>query len=278
MIENLPQLAFIPVECLIIHEWHDRQRTPPLIQRLRASGIFRNPPIVSPLPDESGRYIVLDGANRTTALQMMGCPHALVQIVQTDDPRLKLENWNHVVWGIEPIEFLRHFQDLQEIDLIQSSDGIPEPDLWGECGLALVELPGNKPYTICTSCCELLKRVDQLNAIVDCYKSRAHLDRTYERRIEPLEGIYPDLSGLVVFPQFEVKDVMSLAGEGYRLPTGITRFTVSPRALHLNYSLEELAADRPVEEKNAALQAWIQDRIARKGVRYYAEATVLFDE
>ena len=49
MIENLPQLAFLPVECLIIHEWHDKQRTPPLIERLWASGVFRNPPVVSPL-------------------------------------------------------------------------------------------------------------------------------------------------------------------------------------------------------------------------------------
>lgn len=278
MIENLPQLSFLPVECLIIHEWHDRQRTPPLIERLRASGVFRNPPVVSPLPDESGRYIVLDGANRTTALQMMGFPHALVQIVETDDPGLKLENWNHVVWGIGPVEFLREIRELPEVNLVQSGDGTMEPDLWGECGLALVQLPGGMPYTVCTSCCELLKRVGQLNTIVDCYKNKAHLDRTFERRIEPLEGIYPDLTGLVVFPQFEVEDVMSLAGEGYLLPTGITRFTVSPRALHLNYPLEELAADKPVEEKNAALQRWIQERIARKGVRYYAEATVLFDE
>lgn len=278
MIENLPQLAFLPVECLIIHEWHDKQRTPPLIERLRSSGIFRNPPVVSPLPDESGRYMVLDGANRTTALQMMGFPHALVQIVQADAPGLKLENWNHVVWGIPPPEFLEEIRSLPEINLEQSEDGNPEPDLWGDCGLALVQLPGSRPYTICTSCCELHRRVDQLNAIVDCYKNRAHLDRTFERRIEPLQGIYPDLSGLVVFPQFDVKDVMNLAGEGYLLPAGITRFTVSPRALHLNYPLEELAAEKPLEEKNAALQRWIQERIARKGVRYYAEATVLFDE
>lgn len=278
MIENLPQLAFLPVECLIIHESHDKQRTPPLIERLRASGVFRNPPVVSPLLDDSGRYMVLDGANRTTALQMMGYPHALVQIVQNGDPALKLENWNHVVWGISPAEFLRDIRGLPEISLVDSEEGNPEPDLWGDCGLALIQLPGGKPYSICTSCCELLKRIDQLNAIVDCYKNRAHLDRTYERRIEPLEGIYPDLSGLVVFPQFDVKDVMNLAGEGYLLPAGITRFTVSPRALHLNYPLEELSADRPLEEKNEALQRWIQERIARKGVRYYAEATVLFDE
>jgi L-serine kinase (ATP) / ParB family transcriptional regulator, heme-responsive regulator len=278
MIDNLPRLAFLPVECLIIHEWHDKQRTPPLIERLQASGVFRNPPVVCPLHDESERYMVLDGANRTTALQLMGYPHALVQIVEADNPELKLENWNHVIWGIPPVEFLREIRQLPEISLLQSEDGNPEPDLWGDCGLALIQIPGRKPYTICTSCCELLKRVDQLNAIVDCYKNRAHLDRTFERRIEPLVGIYPDLSGLVVFPQFDVKDVMNLAGEGYLLPAGITRFTVSPRALHLNYPLEELAAEKPLEVKNEALQRWIQERIARKGVRYYAEATVLFDE
>jgi hypothetical protein len=86
------------------------------------------------------------------------------------------------------------------------------------------------------------------------------------------------LSGLVIFPHFEVEEVLKLASAGYLLPTGITRFTVSPRALHVNYPLEELASDKPIEEKNRELQDWIQKKIARKGVRYYAEATFLFDE
>ena len=62
---------------------------------------------------------------------------------------------------------------------------------------------------------------------------------------------------------------------GYLQPVGLV---VSPRALHLNYPLAELAADKPLEQKNAELQAFIQERIAKKGVRYYAEATFLFDE
>jgi len=82
----------------------------------------------------------------------------------------------------------------------------------------------------------------------------------------------------VIFPRFDIDHVMQLAGAGYLLPTGVTRFTVSPRALHINYPLSELQVDKPLEEKNAALQAWMQERLARKGVRYYAEATYLFDE
>jgi hypothetical protein len=71
---------------------------------------------------------------------------------------------------------------------------------------------------------------------------------------------------------------MQLCGEGYMLPSGITRFSVAPRALHVNYPLEELKADKPLEEKNEVLRRWLLDRIAHKGVRYYSEPTVLFDE
>jgi hypothetical protein len=104
------------------------------------------------------------------------------------------------------------------------------------------------------------------------------MDRTNEGSVVRLKAIYPDLSGIVIFPRFDIQHVLSLAGAGYLLPAGITRFTVSPRALHVNYPLEELAAEKPLEEKNEALQRWVQERIARKGVRYYAEATFLFDE
>ncbi|HJW90687.1 MAG TPA: hypothetical protein VJ436_08610 [Anaerolineales bacterium] len=278
MFENLPKLAFLPVECLIIHEWHDEQRTPPLIERIQRSGIFRNPPIVSPLPDNTGRYMVLDGANRTTALRKMGFPHALVQVVQPDGPGLKLQNWNHVIWELSPADFLLGVRDIAEINLLPCEDENEKPDLWGECGLAVIQLANGKAYTVCTSTHELVKRVQQLNTIVDSYKDRAHLDRTFADRVHRLEEIYPNLCGLVAFPHFDVQNVMNLAGQGFLLPAGITRFTISPRALHINYPLEELATEKPLEEKNAALQRWIQERIARKGVRYYAEPTFLFDE
>jgi hypothetical protein len=53
---------------------------------------------------------------------------------------------------------------------------------------------------------------------------------------------------------------------------------MSPRALRVNYPLEELSANKSLEDKNAALDRWVNERVARKGVRFYAESTVLFDE
>ena len=62
------------------------------------------------------------------------------------------------------------------------------------------------------------------------------------------------------------------------MPPGVTRFTVSPRALRVNYSLEDMASNKSISEKNQALQRWQNERVARKGVRFYDEATVLYDE
>ena len=69
-----------------------------------------------------------------------------------------------------------------------------------------------------------------------------------------------------------------LAGQGIVLPTGITRFTVSPRVLHLNYPLHELSSAKPIEYKQEFLDQWVGQRVKNKGVRLYTEATFLFDE
>ena len=276
MLSSTPRLEVIPIACLVIHEWHDDQRTPPLMARLQESGVLRNPPVVAPLQDGSQRYMVLDGANRITTLRQMGYPHAVVQVVHPDDPGLKLYNWNHVVWGLDPPELVSAIEKLPDIELVRGEE--ERPDLWGDCGLAVIQVPRGDLFTVCTEEEQLVRRVQLLNTIVDCYKDRARLDRTNEWSVVRLKAVYPDLWGLVIFPHFEIHQVLNLAGEGNLLPAGITRFTISPRVLHLNYPLEAMAVDEPVEEKNANLQRFVQERMAQKGVRYYAEATYLFDE
>lgn len=276
--EQFPILQIIPLDKLVVHEWHDDQRTPPLIERLKSSGVLRNPPIVSPFNDGSGRYMVLDGANRTTALHQMGYPHVLAQLVEPDAPTLDLKTWNHVCWGLSPEDFLAGVRALPGITLEQP----PEEDgfhrLHNRNLLAIIQPPGGEIYAASATEPDLVTFIHQLNAIVDSYKTRCHLDRTRVRQIAALDTQYEDLSALVVFPPFAIQEVLELCGSGHLFPPGITRFSVSPRALRVNYPLEDLAAHRPLEEKNLALANWLQERVARKGVRFYAEPTVLFDE
>jgi hypothetical protein len=276
MTANFPHLEMIPIDSLVIHEWHDDQRTPPLISRIQESGVWRNPPLVTPLEDGSQRSMVLDGANRITALRQMDYQHAVVQVVNQDDPGLKLYTWNHVVWAWDPTELISAMRQIPGIKLAQGKER--RPNISGDGGLSMVQLPRGDLFAVQTEAESLINRVAILNAIVDSYKDRAKLDRTNEWSVVRLHAVYPDLSGLVIFPHFEIKQVLRLAGEGSLLPAGITRFMVSPRVLHLNYPLNAMAAQESIVEKNEALQRYIHNRIAKKRVRYYAEATFLFDE
>jgi hypothetical protein len=275
MVNNLPDLRILPLNDLILHEDHDRQRTLPLVAKLRAQGILRNPPIVMPLADGTGRYMVLDGANRVTSLQGMEFPHILAQVVPYDDPHVYLGTWNHVVWGLSPRTLLADLRKAEEMELrrINTHKSLTPPE-----GMpAQIRLRDGSVYLV-TTAPDLSSAVAGLHRIVNLYKDRASLDRTSQTLIEGLDDIHPNLTALVIFPRFEVPTVLTLAGRGDLLPTGITRFTVSPRALHLNYPLHELSSGRPIEYKEAYLEHWIQERLKNKGVRHYAEATFLFDE
>ena len=120
MIQNLPTLRILPLESLILHEDHDDQRTLPLVEKLRAAGILRNPPIVMPLADGSNRYMVLDGANRVTSLQEMEFPHIVAQVVEANNPNVNLQTWNHVIWGMPTktlMSELRHIKGLEVIKI-----------------------------------------------------------------------------------------------------------------------------------------------------------------
>lgn len=278
MIRDLPLLAILPVNKILTHEEHDRQRVPQLLDRLRASGVLRNPPIVTPLRDRTGRYMILDGAHRILALGELGYPHTLAQIVEPDDPGLDLNPWNHVVWGLDPNELIDGFRNITNLRL-QPFNGRSEcQEMLNKQALALIYLPGQESYAAYSPSHDLETRLHFLHAIVDSYKERANLDRTNIHNMDALTKLYPHFSGLVRLPDFSIEEILYLVGEGHLLPSGSTRFIISPRALHVNYPLEELISYKSLEEKDNRLQKWLQDRIAKKGVRYYAEATFLFDD
>src|SRR5205085_5621220 len=58
-----------------------------------------NPPVVTPLMEGlgGGRFVVLDGANRSTAARAAGFPHMLVQVVPYDHEHVRLTTWNHAL-------------------------------------------------------------------------------------------------------------------------------------------------------------------------------------
>ncbi len=274
---TLPTLDIVPVENIFPHERYDQQRAHPLMEKLQQAGVLRNPPIVMPFGDGSGRYMILDGTNRVMAVKLLGIPYILVQIADPEHTQISLKTWNHVVWGLAPEEFLAALQEAlpslrQSVSLALSVAALHERKL-----LVVVSVPDTRVFSAPAEK-DLVKALEQLNAVVSVYEKKARLDRTSEYSARGLKPLYPSISGVVIFPPFRVEEVRSLVLQGHLFPPGITRFVVSPRALRVNYPLDALASRGSLEEKRDRLQAWLQERLAVKGVRYYAEATVLYDE
>jgi len=276
MIPNLPNLRILPIESVILHEDHDNQRTLPLVEKLRAQGIIRNPPIVMPLSDGTDRYMVLDGANRVTSLRELEFPHLVAQVVEANNPHVSLQTWNHVVWGMSTKTLVASLRKVKGIELIKvnTHKSLDAPKYVP----MQVRFPNGNFFIMKETPSDLATHIQTMHKVVNAYKTRASLDRTSQTLIETFKKIYPDLTALVIFPHFKIKTVLKLASQNILLPTGITRFTVSPRALHLNYPLHELSSGKPIEYKQEYLKQWIAERVKKKGVRLYSEATFLFDE
>jgi hypothetical protein len=273
-----PDLRIVPIGVLVEHEYNDVQRTAPLAERLKAEGLLKNPPIVTPLEagspsaaEPDARFVVLDGANRVTALHSLGYPHALVQVVRYEYPHVTLTTWHHVVTGadLDAIEGL----NFRPMDLLQARAGLARREL-----LAYTIRADGQVFAARTEARTIHEQNRLLNAMVDTYKDRGRLFRATTDNLDEALQLYADLTGLVIFPNYETAEVLTLARDGELLPTGLTRHLIQGRALRTNYPLSELGANDSLEAKNARLQEWLKRKMASKDIRFYGESTYLFDE
>lgn len=275
---HLPELRIVETECLQPHEHIDPARIVPLKQALEAQGVLRNPPIVLRMSDEDERYLVLDGANRTTAFRELGIPCILVQVVHFGSESLKLRTWNRVVYGVASSRFFDRVSSMMEtIPLPRERRARLEAISSGD-RLAYLSLPDGSAWSLGPERERLLRRVERLHKLLAAIEDIGQSERTGEIEASMLAETYPDLAGLVAFPAFEIEEVIEAAKVGVCLPSGLTRFIISPRALRVNYPLAKLSSTEAREAKQRELDAWLQERLQQRRVRYYAEATFLFDE
>ena len=228
MIPNLPNLRILPIESLILHEDHDMQRTLPLIEKLRAQGIIRNPPIVMPLNDGTERYMVLDGANRVTSLSELEFPHIVAQVVEANNPHVNLQTWNHVVWGMNVKTMMTSLRKVKGIELekVNTKRSLDAPKYMP----MQIRFPNDNFYILKEAPSDLAVHIQTMHSIVNTYKTRASLDRTSQTLIDTFKKIYSDLTALVIFPHFKIKTVLKLASQNILLPTGITIHGFTTRA------------------------------------------------
>jgi hypothetical protein len=273
---KIPTLQFVATGDLVLHEQHDASRTAPLAERLSNDGMLKNPPVVTPIAGDE-RLIVLDGANRSTALARLGLPHVVVQIVDYEDPDLVLDSWYHLIAEFPRDEFAAAIQNISGITFTQANVQDARAALARRHALAYIVGP-DEEVLVASGEGDLHGRAALLNALVDVYRYRSRIYRVGTDQIEHLRPYYQDVTALVVFPRYVPAEIIELVRSGARLPAGITRHVIPRRALRLNIPLAKMAEDKPLAEKNDWLAQWLQKKLSGREIRLYEESTWLFDE
>ncbi len=284
----MPDLRLLPTRSLVLHEQADQKRVARLEARLRAEGYLKNPPIVAPIIG-TDRYVVLDGANRTSAISNIGYPHILVQVVDYNSDLVQLLTWYHLITGRAPVNFLREIRQVDGLTVNRMPPSDARQALAAGDIVAYLVLPDNDSndgdvYTLDgapgSDYHAPLRSTALLNSMVDTYKGdpNVSIHRVNSDNLRELGDYYDDVSGLVVFPTYKPETIMALALTGGRVPTGITRHIIDRRALRVNISTALLAGEESLEEKNAWWHEEIKRKLANNQIRLYQEATFLFDE
>jgi len=268
--QSLPDLRIVARAQVHLHEETDPLRVQRLVARLRTDGALRNPPIAAPLPQ--GGYVVLDGANRSSALMALEAPALLVQAVDYEDPAVRLAVWHHLL--VEPVDLsaLLRSKGLA----VQETSGPDAARRLAQRAIACSILSSTRTLAVEASRDRPLAAI--LSAVVDSYKATKKIYRVMDTDLGVLAREYGSVSAVVVFPTFTKRDILEIARSPVKLPTGITRHLVPGRALRVNLPLDVLTSPGDLAEKNRWLAEEIHRRLLENRIRYYPEPSFLFDE
>jgi len=271
--EKLFNLRVVPIDHVSTHEHYDPARVSDLAAQLRCDDTLVNPVIAVEWKD---LYVVLDGATRVAAFRQLGYPHIIAQIISQYDEGLKLRMWNHVVCGPTEYALLRHLQGVSTCILTTNSQQAAQSALHACDTLCSIVFNDGQHYLVHPSPGE--NHVRALNALVAAYTEVGSIIRTVSTDLGTVRSEVPELTALVLFPQWELLDVVRGAVGGQIMPAGITRFIVPGRVLRLHADLPRLRAHEPIENKNAWLDSLLTEKWESRGVRYYQEPVILLDE
>ncbi len=268
-------LELVPVDQVTPHEQIDDKRVSRLMSRLEADGLLVNPPITT---FWKGRYVILDGATRFTALKRLGYSYIIVQTVHGQQSDFELHTWYHAISHDEKscADLLQTLRQINGLRLIPLSGKAIRSALRDSRTLCYF-LDKNGATTLVQEI-EGADRLTVINDLVDTYSRWGDVERTLTTDLSRLLAQYPHMQAVAVFPQFQPEDVFDAASYDQLLPAGLTRFVIPGRILRLNADLRRLKADESFSAKRAWFSRFLTDKIARSRLRFYEEPVVLLDE
>lgn len=267
-------LRIVPLRDVLLHERTDSERVRRLMSSIVDSNVLRNPPIVSCIDDD--RFVVLDGATRTTALRNLKIEHVVVQVVDYSD-NVDLRTWHHL---LRPSAYEAILQALPSIPHARV-----RPCSMDECHTSLgfngaiaavASFDDGSALLLETS--EPDRTADTLCYLVDLYGGFGEIYRIANDELDTAIRASDDVRGVVLFPSWKPSDIIKAATTQSLLPAGITRHGIHGRALNVNISLDILSMNTDLVSKEQWLESWLRTKLTARKVRYYHEAVFVFDD
>ncbi|MDZ7362337.1 MAG: ParB N-terminal domain-containing protein [candidate division KSB1 bacterium] len=270
-----PVLRIVPIEQIRFHEAPETDRAARLVERLAEDRHLLNPPIVASLPQDQG-YLLIDGANRISAMRLLGYQCVPVQIINYDDPALRLGSWHHAVMRMSWPAWIEQLRAQGLAVEIASAKEVEGALATRQACAALQAVEGACAFIPASD--NLRADVHAITRLIDTYKKSHSFERVDQTNLADLRSLYHDLAALVLFPPFEKREVMQLVADHLKLPTGLTRHSIPGRVLRVNIQLDVLRSDLSLEDKNEWLEAFVRMRLQERHVRFYPEPVFIFDD
>jgi len=229
------------------------ERLKSICKKIKDEQKLKNPPIA--LQINNGKYLILDGAHRTSSLQALNCKRMVVQVVESE--LISIDSWAHYI----PND--RNFiADLKENPNLYWSDvPIQKQDF-----LAIITIDGNNYYIYSKfmNQLDLTLMVDLWKQIVNVYRDKYHFQRISNNELKE-DGI------VIRYPSLSLKQIAQVVEEGILLPAGVTKFTINcGRFLNLNVPLSFIIREDYVEEDwKEMLSLW------KESIRLYTDPIYL---
>lgn len=272
----LPNLKIIPTEALVLHEACEQNRLDNINRSLFEVGTLQNPIVVTKMPKQE-KYMVIDGANRSTTFIKNNVPHILAQVIDYHDAHVSLSTWHHILSDMSLDLLHAGLQSIQNIEIFHSTHD--EHKKLGTNGSHLNIISEEMITSIAFEGHQQNGHYFQkLTDVVNVYKTGAFITRSANTDWHSHSSTISNMTAIVMFPQILPTDVITNALNGILLPCGITRHIIRDRCLNLNFPLSILMAQWSLEDKNEWLKQWVHEQLNKGKIRHYPESTFQFNE
>jgi len=276
--EKLPVLKIIPLDEIILHEDHSPERAQRLAKRITEDSRLRNPILVARI-NKIGKYMVLDGATRTTALRSLGFRDVLTQVVNYYSNDITLDTWHHLIPTTKKNGFFDEiaakcgvvFENatMQKAETMLRKRQIMSYFLFFDNTCLTMREPSGKPSEQIKKLREVVQSCETLGKIVRIHYTEVGDNLRKDGTIFMAN----------IFPSYSKEELVRFAQSDIRLPAGITRHIVPGRVLGFEVQSSFLASHKiTVHKKNELLNKMLEQKVAQNQMRFYPESVFVFND